>query len=78
MADYVVAHYEDMLALYGIESGLRQARKHLGWYLDRHCAGLPDDLRRAALTSIEPGRVKSAMREALTAFAASAFERNAA
>ena len=36
MADYVVAHYEDMLSLYGIESGLRQARKHLGWYLDRH------------------------------------------
>ena len=27
---------QDMLSLYGIESGLRQARKHLGWYLDRH------------------------------------------
>ena len=36
IADYVVAHYEDMLSLYGVESGLRQARKHLGWYLDRH------------------------------------------
>ena len=36
LADYVVAHYQDMLSLYGVESGLRQARKHLGWYLDRH------------------------------------------
>ncbi len=40
MADYVVAHYEDMLSLYGVESGLRQARKHLGWYLDRHAPGV--------------------------------------
>ncbi len=29
LADYVTAHYEDMLSLYGVESGLRQARKHL-------------------------------------------------
>ena len=41
-----VAHYEDMLALYGVESGLRQARKHLGWYLERHALDVPDDLRR--------------------------------
>ena len=40
LADYVVAHYEDMLALYGVESGLRQARKHLGWYLDAHAPGM--------------------------------------
>ena len=56
LADYVVAHYEDMLSLYGVESGLRQARKHLGWYLDRHargaagrnCAGDHDVLRSGA------------------------------
>ncbi|WP_269929460.1 tRNA dihydrouridine synthase DusB [Aminobacter sp. HY435] len=78
MVDYVVAHYEDMLALYGVESGLRQARKHLGWYLDRHSADLPDELRRAALTSFEPQQVISALREALTAFGAPSFERNAA
>ena len=38
-------HYEDMLALYGVESGLRQARKHLGWYLDRHAPAAPPRLR---------------------------------
>ena len=47
MADYVVAHYEDMLALYGVESGLRQARKHLGWYLDRHAPHAPPDAARS-------------------------------
>ncbi|MBO6636393.1 MAG: tRNA-dihydrouridine synthase, partial [Parvibaculum sp.] len=35
MSDYVVAHYEAMLALYGVEGGVRVARKHLGWYFDR-------------------------------------------
>lgn len=78
LADYVVAHYEDMLALYGIESGLRQARKHLGWYLDRHTTELPDELRRRVLTSFEPQQVISSLREALAAFGESMFERNAA
>ena len=30
--DIVLQHYEDMLELYGIENGLRVARKHIGWY----------------------------------------------
>ncbi|TRC99605.1 tRNA dihydrouridine synthase DusB [Mesorhizobium sp. WSM4303] len=63
MADYIAAHYEDMLALYGIESGLRQARKHLGWYLDRHAAGVTNDRRKAILTSFEPARVIALLRE---------------
>ncbi|WP_027054258.1 tRNA dihydrouridine synthase DusB [Mesorhizobium erdmanii] len=62
LADYVVAHYEDMLALYGFESGLRQARKHLGWYLDRHAVGVADDDRKAILTTFEPGRVIASLR----------------
>jgi nifR3 family TIM-barrel protein len=36
MAAYVTSHYEDMLSQYGAETGTRHARKHLGWYLDRH------------------------------------------
>jgi len=28
--------YEDMLDHYGSKTGIRHARKHLGWYLDRH------------------------------------------
>ncbi|BCG88562.1 tRNA-dihydrouridine synthase [Mesorhizobium sp. 113-3-9] len=62
LADYVVAHYEDMLALYGVESGLRQARKHLGWYLDRHAVGVADDDRKAILTTFEPARVIALLR----------------
>lgn len=62
LADYVVAHYEDMLALYGVESGLRQARKHLGWYLDRHGVGAADDDRKAILTAFEPARVIALLR----------------
>jgi tRNA-dihydrouridine synthase B len=28
----IVAHYDDMLSLYGKETGVNMARKHLGWY----------------------------------------------
>jgi tRNA-dihydrouridine synthase B len=68
MADYVVAHYEDMLALYGLESGLRQARKHLGWYLDRHAPGA-GALRNTIMTSLDPADV---IRELRAAFLAAA------
>lgn len=63
LADYIVAHYEDMLALYGVESGLRQARKHLGWYLDRHAGGATDDGRKAILTAFEPAPVIALLRD---------------
>ncbi|MEM8626414.1 MAG: tRNA dihydrouridine synthase DusB [Pseudomonadota bacterium] len=32
-ADDVIAHYDAMLTAYGVERGVRHARKHLGWYL---------------------------------------------
>ena len=38
-----------MLAHYGQATGIRHSRKHLGWYLDRHTASLPDELRRRVL-----------------------------
>ncbi|MER9952928.1 tRNA dihydrouridine synthase DusB [Mesorhizobium sp. M0047] len=64
LAAYIVSHYEDMLALYGLESGLRQARKHLGWYLDRHANGVADDdSRKAILTALEPARVIALLRD---------------
>jgi len=63
LVDYVVAHYEDMLALYGVESGLRQARKHLGWYLDRHAGAVAGDSRKAMLTAFEPARVIALLRD---------------
>lgn len=30
--DLVIEHYEEMLKHYGVEAGLRIARKHVGWY----------------------------------------------
>jgi tRNA-dihydrouridine synthase B len=67
MADYVVEHYEEMLALYGTESGLRQARKHLGWYLDRHAPGVSPVLRSTIMTSLDPAEVIRALRIAFIA-----------
>ena len=29
---HVLSHYEDMLSLYGKDTGVKMARKHLGWY----------------------------------------------
>jgi len=57
LADYVVSHYQDMLALYGVESGLRQARKHLGWYLDRHAPGCDPEIRKSIMTGFDPAFV---------------------
>ena len=65
LCDYVCAHYEDMLALYGQEKGLRHARKHLGWYLDRHAAQTAPTIRQQVMTGTEPQAVRALMREAL-------------
>ncbi|MES0036663.1 tRNA dihydrouridine synthase DusB [Mesorhizobium sp. M0046] len=77
LSDYVIAHYEDMLTLYGVESGLRQARKHLGWYLNRHAA-TSDDRRKAVLTSFEPGRVTALLRDMFSSAPEAANLRSAA
>ncbi|GHC62949.1 tRNA dihydrouridine synthase DusB [Limoniibacter endophyticus] len=57
MGEYVIAHYQDMLSLYGEQSGLRQARKHLGWYLERHCPSLSDAERAAIMINVDPANV---------------------
>ena len=64
MADYVVAHLADMLTLHGTESGLRQARKHVGWYLGRHAPDVPADLRARVMTSLDPAAVAVLLRRA--------------
>jgi tRNA-dihydrouridine synthase B len=62
--DYIAGHYEDMLTFYGSESGSRQARKHLGWYLDRHAPSTPADLRARVMTGTSPRLVVDALGEA--------------
>jgi nifR3 family TIM-barrel protein len=64
LASYVIAHYEAMLLFYGIESGLRQARKHLGWYLDRHAPDIAPEMRGRILTTTDPSLVVRLLREA--------------
>jgi tRNA-dihydrouridine synthase B len=78
MADYVIAHYEDMLSLYGFETGLRHSRKHLGWYLDRYAPGLPASYRTAIMTSLDTGAVIDCLREAFLREAEMSFHKAAA
>ena len=63
-AGYLIAHYEDMLSLYGEQQGLRHARKHLGWYLDRNCPARLPQTRAAIMTSTDPLHVIQAIRAA--------------
>lgn len=60
----VRAHYSDMLAFYGTDLGLRCARKHLGWYMDR--AGTPKPLRQQILRADDPDIVIELLNAALT------------
>jgi len=56
--DYVIAHYEAMLRHYGASTGTRHARKHLGWYLDRHAGdGLSAAGRAEIMTESDPAIV---------------------
>jgi nifR3 family TIM-barrel protein len=55
LVDMISEHYEAMLMFYGRDLGLRVARKHLGWYMDRAETG--PALRRAVLTSRDPDEV---------------------
>ena len=55
----IVDHLLAMLTHYGAESGIRNARKHIGWYSQ----GLPDSagFRRAVNNTVEPARVIAAI-----------------
>ncbi len=80
LADYVSHHYEDMLAHYGIPTGVRHARKHLGWYLDAHAADCPAEFRQTIMTADDPQDVISTIRSIFSgaAFGAPLSERKVA
>ncbi len=63
LADMVCTHYDAMLSFYGLELGLRVARKHLGWYMDGEGTDL--GLRKAILTERDPERVIDQLPRAL-------------
>ena len=68
----VRAHFEAMLSHYGEETGVRMARKHLGWY----SRGLPSsaDFRAAVNRETDADRIRAM----LAAFFLPALERQAA
>lgn len=65
LSDLIGEHYEAMLMFYGERDGLRKARKHLSWYLDRHTQSTDPLLRKEILTSCSPSGVLRGMRLAL-------------
>lgn len=66
IAEIACNHYEAMLEFHGRESGLRHARKHLGWYIDCN-APLTDAADRAALmVERDPAVVISRLRDVLS------------
>ena len=47
----MVEHYRDMIAFYGEPLGLRCARKHVGWWMERLPFAVGADLKREIMTS---------------------------
>ena len=70
LVDFVAGHHDAMLSFYGRDLGLRVARKHLGWYMDR--ADTPAALRRAVLMAPDPATVRAHLPGALAPDHASA------
>ncbi|MDO9418618.1 MAG: tRNA dihydrouridine synthase DusB [Pararhizobium sp.] len=77
IADIVAEHYAMMLEFYGVAAGLRHARKHLGWYLDRFAPSLGPLRKGEIMTSQDPSFVAAAVAEALIAEHPVATERAA-
>lgn len=57
-----IEHYQAMLSFYGRDVGVRHARKHLGWYLDRLAAELPKAVKAEIMTERDPDHVLAALK----------------
>lgn len=57
--DIMLSHYEEMLQMYGVNAGIRIARKHLGWYVSGlHSAA---EFRQSVNRLLDPAAVKDAV-----------------
>ncbi|WP_411035573.1 tRNA dihydrouridine synthase DusB [Shinella sp. BYT-45] len=65
VASIAVEHYRMMLDFYGVEAGLRHARKHVGWYLERFAPGLPGAAKAQIMTARDSGFVADRLAAAL-------------
>lgn len=64
LSDAISEHYEDILSLYGIELGLRVARKHLGWYAAANGAPNRAELLRAPSTEAALAAIRAGFSDA--------------
>lgn len=63
----VLRHYDEILSFYGIEIGMKRARKHLGWYFDRlGPSEAVRQLKSAVMTSTCIKQVRSAWIDAVS------------
>jgi tRNA-dihydrouridine synthase B len=76
--DIVVEHYGMMLDFYGADIGLRHARKHIGWYLDRFAPHLSSPEKAAIMTATDAPTVLSRVIAAIDAAAGRQEEKDAA
>jgi nifR3 family TIM-barrel protein len=65
-AEIAVGHYEAMLEHYGCELGVRNGRKHIGWYLE--ASGRPHDAVRTWRNELCRATDAVAVRKGLVAF----------
>ena len=64
--DLAAGHYEAMLGHYGADVGVRHARKHVGWYLERFAPNVPAAQKAEIMTSRDPAFVSKALARCLT------------
>ena len=60
-AEFILCHYEDMLEFYGVNLGVRNARKHLGWFLETYYMKNENALtiyRKKLLSENDPQKVR--------------------
>jgi tRNA-dihydrouridine synthase B len=62
LAEIVEEHYEGVLDEYGVDVGVRAARKHLDWYLEAAGIAPARETRWALLNSAEPNDVRHMIR----------------
>ena len=58
LAEFIARHHDAMLSHYGFELGIRNARKHLDWYLKSAPAQPDAETRKRLMTSRSPGDVR--------------------
>ena len=63
--DLAAGHYEAMLGHYGADVGVRHARKHVGWYLERFAPDVAAAEKAEIMTSRDPVFVSKALARCL-------------